>query len=127
LTPEGRAKRQRLESLTFSEAIITGPPHVLDTLADGRTPGACLQLTMYGGAPGRIEPLPTPEVGDQSWAYRILDSKGYVWHWVQVTRHRSYLIEIRIPNQGPGPRVGMVSILHQAAEQAYTKATRTLT
>ena len=127
LTPEGRANRRLLESFTFSEAIVTGPPHVLEPLADGRTPGACSQLSRYNGPPGRVEPLPTPKVGDQTWSYRILDSTGYVWHWVQVVRHRDHLIEIRIPNQEPGPRGDMVSILHQAAQQAYARAARTLT
>ncbi|RAY16687.1 hypothetical protein DPM19_00425 [Actinomadura craniellae] len=124
LGPDARTPQ---ESLTFSEAIITGPPQVLGLLDDERAPGDCSRMTGGNGAAGRVEPLPAAPVGDRSWAYRIVDATGYVWHWVQVVRFRDHLIEIRIPNQEPGPRGDMVSILHQIATQAHARAAQTLT
>ncbi|WP_067477520.1 hypothetical protein [Actinomadura hibisca] len=127
LHPDLRREGSSSAGLTFSEAIITGPPQVVDGLADDRLPPACARLSMRDGAPGRVEPLPVAPVGDRTWAYRIIDAKGYVWHWVQVVRFGAHLIEIRIPNQEPAPAGDMAHFLQRIAAQAHAKAARTLT
>lgn len=81
----GRAAGRRARgSLSFSQAVITGPPTVVNTLAAERIPAECGRLTQDNGPAGRIQPLPAPPVGDRTWAYRIVDAEGSVWQWVQA-------------------------------------------
>ncbi|MFI0355658.1 hypothetical protein [Actinomadura sp. 9N407] len=125
LTSEERARHVRWKSLIFSEALVSAPGHVLDALNGSHPPASCSRMTTDNGAPGRVEPLPAPGVPG-SWAYRIIDTKGKVWHWGAVVRLPNHLIEIRIPNMEPGPGADMVTMLNEATAQAYAKATRVL-
>ncbi|REF00471.1 hypothetical protein [Thermomonospora umbrina] len=126
ITPHGAAAPQPRGSLTFSQSIITGPAQVMGILADERIPAECGRLTQTAGPAGRIEPLPVSPIGEHTWAYRLIDDKGFVWHWVQAIGLRGHLIEIRIPNQEPGPQGDMLRTLQHIAAQAHAKAAKTL-
>ncbi|MEV0583960.1 hypothetical protein [Nonomuraea sp. NPDC050310] len=115
--------QERPEAAVFSEAIITGPRAMLDRLGDPTLPAACRHLSDAAVGTGSIQPLAVPPLGERSWAYRVTGSGEVpIWHWVAVIQTSRYVLEIRIPNQQPSPRVDPAVLLPHIAQEAYTKA-----
>jgi hypothetical protein len=111
----------------FSEAIITGPPSVLDALADPPLPAACHAITTPG-YPGGVKPATVPAPGPGTLSARAFEITGTgrfpVWTWAEVIRGRGFLMEIRIPNQSANPDPG--AALTTIAANAYTRAAAVL-
>ncbi|MGI8331570.1 hypothetical protein ACRYCC_16525 [Actinomadura scrupuli] len=112
---------EKTAHLTFSEAIVTGPAPMLASLGDPRVPASCGKLPGVGGDTGGIRALPPPVPG--AWAYLVTGSGEIpVWQWVVVVRAARYLLEVRIPNQAPAPRMDPVRLLPLIARAARARA-----
>jgi hypothetical protein len=111
----------------FSEAVITGPPSVLDALADPPLPGAChaIAAPRY---PGGVKPTTAPAPGPGAVSARAFEVTGTgkfpVWTWAEVVRGRGFLMEIRVPNQSANPDPG--TALTTIAANAYNRAAAVL-
>jgi hypothetical protein len=115
-------------SLTFSEAIITGPPAILSSLADRAVPAECRFIAGPGEDFGGIRPLAVSRIGLASWAYKVTGPRKFpVWQWVEVIQGPGFLLEVRIPNQAPAPRQSPVTPLQRFAAAAYQQALSALT
>jgi len=111
----------------FSEAIITGPPAVLASLADPPVPARCRTITSQTAYPGGIRALPAARAGLGSRAFEITGTGEFpVWTWAEVVRGPGFLLEVRIPVQsgsaGSNPGASLASI----AAAAYKRAIITL-
>lgn len=110
----------------FAETIITGPPSVLDALANPPLPAACRDITTphYSGG---VQPIAAPVPGAASArAFEITGTgKPPVWMWAEVVKGRNFVLEIRIPVQSDSPNLGVT--LSPTAAAAYNRATRILT
>jgi hypothetical protein len=90
--------------LEFSEAIITGPPPVLNSLADPALPASCRKIDGRAGYAGGVRALAEPRVGLGSRAYQITGTgRVPVWQWAEVARGPGFVLEVRIPVQAPSP------------------------
>lgn len=115
----------------FSEAIISGPPSVLDALADPPLPAACRDITTPPD-PGGVKPtaVAAPDAltvrgAISARAFEITGTGTFpVWQWAEVVRGRGFLLEIRIPNQSANPDPG--TALATIAANAYRRAARVL-
>ena len=111
----------------FSEAVITGPPAVLDALADPPLPAACRAITTPH-YPGGVKPATVPAPGPGTLSARAFEVTGTgkfpVWTWAEVIRGRGFLMEIRIPNQSANPDPG--TALTTIAASAYDRAAAVL-
>jgi hypothetical protein len=111
----------------FSETIITGPPSVLDALADPPLPAACRAITtpQY---PGGVKPTTVPAPGPGAVSARAFEVTGTgkfpVWTWAEVIQGRGFLLEIRIPNQSANSDPG--AALSTIAANAYGRAATVL-
>jgi hypothetical protein len=113
----------------FSEAIISGPPSVLDALADPPLPAACRDITTPP-YPGGVRPIAAaaPDPGQGAVSARAFEVTGTgrfpVWQWAEVIQGRGFLLEIRIPNQSANPDPG--AALTMIAANAYRRAAAVL-
>jgi len=111
----------------FSETIITGPPSMLDALADPPLPAACRAITtpQY---PGGVKPTTVPASGPGAVSARAFEVTGTgkfpVWTWAEVIQGRGFLLEIRIPNQSANSDPG--AALSMIAANAYGRAATVL-
>jgi hypothetical protein len=111
----------------FSEAIITGPPSVLDALADPPLPGACRDITTprYSGG---VKPTSVPAPGPGAVSARAFEVTGTgkfpVWTWAEVIKGEGFLVEIRIPNQSANADPG--AFLTTIGANAYHRAATVL-
>lgn len=133
---ERREKMERLQKgqkvetsyrgLDFSEAIITAPAPTLERLGDARLPPACKRMTPVFRTPGAttaaVEPIAVEPLGNGATAYRIVEADGVATHWVEIVRLPGHLLEIRIPNQAPGPPGDMTERLQRVARAAHERA-----
>jgi hypothetical protein len=109
----------------FSEAIITGPPSVLDALANPPLPAACRAITTpqyAGGVKPTTVPAPGPGVVSAQ-AFKVTGTGKFpVWTWAEVIKGRGFLLEIRIPNQSakPDPGAALTTIAANAYHRAAT-------
>lgn len=112
----------------FAEAIITGPPGILRSLAGPAPPAACRAVAGAGDDSGGIRPLAVPRVGLASWAYEVTGTGKFpIWQWVEVVRGPGFLLEVRIPNQAPAPKLSPVTLMPRFAAAAYRRALSRLT
>jgi hypothetical protein len=111
----------------FSEAIITGPPSVVDALADPPLPGACRDITAprYSGG---VKPTSVPAPGPGAVSARAFEVTGTgkfpVWTWAEVIKGEGFLVEIRIPNQSANADPG--AFLTTIGANAYHRAATVL-
>lgn len=109
----------------FAETIVTGPPSVLDALADPPLPTACRDITTphYSGG---VKPVAARVPGAVSArAFEITGTgKPSVWMWAEIVQGRNFVLEIRIPIQSDSPNLGVT--LSPTAAAAYNHATRIL-
>jgi hypothetical protein len=110
----------------FAETIITGPPSVLDTLADSPLPAACRDINTphYSGG---VKPITaTVPSAASTHAFEITGTgKVPVWMWAEVVRGQNFILEIRIPIQSESPAPGVT--LPGIAAAAYNHAAKILT
>ena len=115
-------------SPAFTEAIITGPPAILRSLAGPVPPAACRVIAGAGADSGGIRPLTVPRIGLASWAYEVTGTGKFpVWQWVAVVRGPGFLLEVCIPIQEPAPKQNPETLLPRLAAAAYQRALRKLT
>jgi hypothetical protein len=111
----------------FSEAVITGPPSVLDALADPPLPAACRDITTprYSGG---VKPTSVPAPGAGAVSARAFEVTGTgkfpVWTWAEVIKGEGFLVEIRIPNQSANADPG--AFLATIGANAYHRAATVL-
>jgi hypothetical protein len=110
----------------FAETIVTGPPSMLDTLADSPLPAACRDITTphYSGG---VKPIAAAVPSAVSvHAFEITGTgKIPVWMWAEVIEGRNFVLEIRIPVQSDTPTPG--ATLPSIAAAAYNRAAKILT
>jgi hypothetical protein len=109
----------------FSEAIITGPPAVLGSLADPAVPAGCRTITSQTLYPGGIRALAATRLGLGSRAFEITGTGQFpVWTWAEVVRGPGFVLEVRIPTQsgssGSDPGASLASITAAAYQRAST-------
>lgn len=111
----------------FSEAILTGPPSMLDALSGQALPAACRVVTTPN-AEGGIKPqtLQSPVPGAVSArAFEVTGTGKFpVWIWAEVVEGRGFVLEIRIPVQSGSRDPG--TALPALAAAAYQRAAATL-
>lgn len=110
----------------FAETIVTGPPSVLDALADPPLPTACRDITTRGYS-GGVKPITVTVPGAVSArAFEVTGTGKFpVWMWAEVVQGRNFVLEIRIPVQSDSPTPG--ATLSPIAAAAYDRAARILT
>ncbi|MEN3534965.1 hypothetical protein AAH991_07625 [Microbispora sp. ZYX-F-249] len=108
-------------SAEFSETIVTGPAPMLANLGDPAVMGSCRTSPGEEGYPIRVRPFPVPPLGARSWAFRVMEGKT-VTQWVEMVQTPRYVLEIRVPDQWPKPRVDPAVLLPRIAEAAYVRA-----
>jgi hypothetical protein len=119
LGAQPRARR----SVSFSEAIITGPSAILRSLAGPVPPAACRVIAGAGADSGGIRPLTVPRTGLASWAYEVTGAGKFpVWQWVEVVRGPGFLLEVCIPIQEFAPKEYPDTLLPRFAAAAYRRA-----
>jgi hypothetical protein len=89
----------------YSEAIITGPAQVLDSLADPALPAACRSIAGQQGAySGGVRPLAAGRLSLGSRAFEVTGTgKVQVWVAAEVVRGPGFVLEVRIPFQAFSP------------------------
>ena len=111
----------------FSEAIITGPSRVLDSLADPALPPDCRTITGQTGYSGGVRPLPATRVGLRAWAFEVTGMGTVpVWEWAEVVRGPGFVLEVQIPRQAPSPEADQGKSLGALTDAAYRQATAVL-
>lgn len=112
---------------SFSEAIITGPPSVLDAMGDRPLPAECRAITSQP-YPGGVKPIAAtrPDPGSpRTQAFEITGTgKVPVWQWAEVVQGPGFLLEIRIPNQAANADPG--AALAKITTAAYRRAAASL-
>ncbi len=108
--------------LGFAETIITGPPPVLDALADPPLPMACRDIATphYSGG---VKPVTATVPGAVSArAFEVTGTGRFpVWIWAEVIRGENFVLEIRAPvqsaNRDPGAALSTLgaNAYHRAA------------
>jgi hypothetical protein len=114
-----------MRPLGFAETIITGPPSVLDALADPPLPMACHDIATphYSGG---VKPVAATVPGAVSArAFEVTGTGKFpVWIWAEVIRGENFLLEIRAPVQSASPDPG--AFLTTIAANAYQRAATVL-
>jgi hypothetical protein len=114
-----------MRPLGFAETIITGPPSVLDALADPPLPMACHDIATphYSGG---VKPVAATVPGAVSArAFEVTGTGKFpVWIWAEVIRGENFLLEIRAPVQSANPDPG--AALSTIAANAYHRAATVL-
>jgi hypothetical protein len=111
----------------FSEAIITGPPAVLGSLADPAVPIGCRTITSQTAYPGGVRTLVVARAGLGSRAFEITGTGKFpVWTWAEVVRGPGFVLEVRIPVQSGAPGSDPGASLASIAAAAYQRAIMTL-
>ena len=111
----------------FSEAIITGPPAVLGSLADPAVPAGCRTITSQTGYPGGVRALAAPRAGLGSRAFEVTGTGKFpVWTWAEVVRCPGFVLEVRIPVQSGAPGSDPGASLASITAAAYQRAIMTL-
>lgn len=113
-----------MRPLGFAETIITGPPSVLDALADPPLPMACRDIATphYSGG---VKPVAATVPGTVSArAFQVTGTGKFpVWIWAEVIRE-NFVLEIRAPVQSANPDPG--AALSTIAANAYQRAATVL-
>ena len=111
----------------FSEAIITGPPAVLGSLADPAVPTGCRTITSQTAYPGGVRTLVATRAGLGSRAFEVTGTGKFpVWTWAEVVRGPGFVLEVRIPVQSGAPGSDPGASLASITTAAYQRAIRTL-
>ena len=114
-----------MRPLGFAETIITGPPSVLDALADPPLPMACRDIATphYSGG---VKPVAATVPGAVSArAFQVTGTGKFpVWIWAEVIRGENFVLEIRAPVQSANPDPG--AALSTIAANAYQRAATVL-
>jgi hypothetical protein len=108
---------------SFSEAIITGSPSVLDAMGDPPLPTECRAITSQPYS-GGVKPIAATRPGPGSPRTRAFEITGTgkfpVWQWAEVVQGPGFLLEIRIPNQSANADPG--AALAKITATAYRRA-----
>jgi hypothetical protein len=110
----------------YSEAIVTGPAHVLDSLADPVLPAACRSIAGQPGTySGGVRPLTAARLSLGSRAFEVTGTgKVQVWLAAEVVRGPGFVLEVRIPFQvsppGSDPAAWLGDITAAACQRAET-------
>ena len=111
----------------FSEAIITGPPAVLGSLADPAVPAGCRTITSQTAYPGGVRTLAAARAGLGSRAFEVTGTGKFpVWTWAEVVRCPGFVLEVRIPVQSGAPGSDPGASLASITAAAYQRAIMTL-
>ena len=112
---------------SFSEAIITGLPSVLDAMGDRPLPAECRTITSQPYS-GGVKPIAAtrPDPGSpRTQAFEITGTGKFpVWQWAEVVQGADFLLEIRIPNQAANADPG--AALAKITAAAYRRAVASL-
>lgn len=114
-----------MRPLGFAETIITGPPSVLDALADPPLPTACRDIATphYSGGVKPVTASVPGAVGAR--AFEVTGTGKFpVWIWAEVIRGENFVLEIRAPVQSANPDPG--AALPAIAANAYHRAATVL-
>lgn len=114
-----------MRPLSFAETIITGPPSVLDALAEPALPMACRDITTphYSGG---VKPVTATVPGAVSaLAFEVTGTGKFpVWIWGELIRGENFVLEIRAPVQSANRDPG--AALPAIAANAYHRAATVL-
>jgi hypothetical protein len=108
----------------FSEAIITGPAPVLDSLAGPSLPAGCRAISGQPGTySGGVRPLTAARLSLSSRAFEVTGTgKVRVWLAAEVVRGPRFVLEVRIPFQvlprGSDPATSLETITAAACQRA---------
>jgi hypothetical protein len=114
-----------MQPIGFAETIITGPPSVLDALADPPLPMACRDIATphYSGG---VKPVAATVPGAVSArAFEVTGTGKFpVWIWAEVIQGENFVLEIRAPVQSANRDPG--AALSTIAANAYHRAATVL-
>ena len=110
----------------YSEAIVTGPAQVLDSLAGPDPPAACRTIAGQPGTySGGIRSLTATALSLGSRAFEVTGTGNVqVWVAAEVVRGPGFVLEVRIPfqvsSQGHDPAAWLGDITAAACQRAET-------
>jgi hypothetical protein len=114
-----------MRPIGFAETIITGPPSVLDALADPPLPAACRAIATphYSGG---VKPVAATVPGAvTARAFEVTGTGKFpVWIWAEVIQGENFVLEIRAPVQSANRDPG--AALSTIAANAYQRAATVL-